>query len=116
MKNQHILRRFLYAWAGLCASWRSERSFRAHIIVAACALVLLCVMRPAPLWWALLLLACGLMTAVELVNTAVEKLADHLHPLHHETLGIVKDTLAGAVLVTCITATCIFIAFLYAEL
>jgi diacylglycerol kinase len=33
-----------------------------------------------------------------MVNTALEKLADHLHPGRHEQVRIVKDVAAGAVL------------------
>lgn len=114
VKNQHILHRFLYAWAGLRASWRSEKSFRAHIAVFLFIVCLLLVMRPPAVWWAFLLFASGGMMAVELINTAVEKLTDHLHPDRHEALAVVKDTLAAAVLVMCSAAVCVFVAFLCA--
>ena len=48
--------------------------------------------------WMLLLLCIGLVLALEMVNTAVEKLADRLHPDHHPQIGLVKDVAAGAVL------------------
>ena len=35
----------------------------------------------------------------ELANTALETLADHLHPDHHPEIGVAKDVAAGAVLV-----------------
>jgi undecaprenol kinase len=109
MKNQHILQRFQYAWAGLKASWRSEKSFRTHVAALAAILFLLVLLRPAAAWWALLLLASACAIAIELVNTAVEKLVDYLHPQQHEVIGIVKDTLAGAVLVAC-TAEAVLVA------
>jgi undecaprenol kinase len=46
-----------------------------------------------------------------LVNTAVEKLIDHVHPDQHEIVGIVKDTLAGAVLTLSVTSLLTFAAF-----
>jgi len=115
VKNQHIFRRFQYALQGLRASWRSEKSFRAHIMVFIFVLDLLLVTRPAPVWWALLLLASAVMIAVELINTAVEKLVDHLHPAQHEAVGAVKDILAAAVLVACLAGGLVLIAFLYTE-
>jgi undecaprenol kinase len=114
MKNQHIIRRFQFALAGLKESWRSEKSVRAHIAVGVAVLTLLLVTHPAPLWWALLLLAWGLMLAVELVNTALEKLVDHLHPDQHAIIGVVKDTLAAAVLVMCVIGGVVLLAFLWA--
>jgi len=113
MKNQNILRRMCFALAGIRESWRSEKSFRAHVAVFLGVLMLLLATRPAPLWWAMLLLADGAMMAMELINTAVEKLVDHIHPDQHSIIGVVKDTLAGAVLLSCCTGGCVLLAFLW---
>ncbi len=48
------------------------------------------------------------MIALEPINTAVEKLIDHVHPDQHAIVGIVKDTLAGAVLVMSATPLLVF--------
>jgi diacylglycerol kinase (ATP) len=116
MKNQSIWKRFGYALQGIQASIRTERSFRAHIAVAVFVVAVLLVTRPAPLWWGLMLLTTSVMMAVELVNTAVEKLVDFIHPGQHEVIGVVKDTLAGAVLVVCTAGVFVFAAFLWMEL
>lgn len=116
MKNQPIWKRSVYALQGLKATIRSERSFRAHLMSAAFVIVVLLATRPAPVWWALLLLATGLMMVAELINTAVEKLVDFIHPGQHEVIGVVKDTLAAAVFVSCTAGGLVFLAFLWAEL
>ena len=64
------------------------------------------------IWWALLLLNCGLVLAAELFNTALEHLIDLLHPGLHPSIKIAKDCAAGAVLILSISAACIFVAFL----
>ena len=115
MKNHNFFRRFGYAWTGLKISWRSERSFRTHVAGAAFVMIVLAVTRPAPVWWAILLLVAGAVIALEAINTAVEKLIDHIHPDEHSIVGIVKDTLAGAVLVMSATALLVFAAFLYSR-
>jgi diacylglycerol kinase (ATP) len=46
----------------------------------------------------------GVVVAPELVNTAVEHLADHLHPHEHPRVKAVKDCAAAAVLVASLTA------------
>jgi len=48
--------------------------------------------------WLWVLLCIGLVTGLEMVNTAIETLANHLHPERHSEIGIVKDVAAGAVL------------------
>ena len=116
MKNHNFLRRFGYAWAGLKICWASERSFRTHVVGAAFVLIVLAATHPAPVWWAILFLVSGAVIALEAINTAVEKLIDHVHPDQHAIIGIVKDTLAGAVLVMSATALLVFVAFLFSLL
>ena len=111
MKNRNFLHRLGYALAGLRVSFRTERTFRTLVAGWAFVFVVLAVTRPAPVWWAILLLTAGAVAALELVNTAVEKLVDHVHPDQHEIVGIVKDTLAGAVLAMSITSLLVFAAF-----
>lgn len=115
MKNHNMLGRFRFAMQGLRAAIKTERSFRDHLICAALVVLLLLFTHPAPIWWAALLLASCFMMATELVNTAVEKLIDYIHPAQHPVIGIVKDTLAAAVFVSCVAGACVLIAFLWAE-
>lgn len=48
--------------------------------------------------WMLQILAFGLVLGIEGVNTAVEKIADFIHPEFHNRIGFIKDIAAGAVL------------------
>ena len=112
MKNHNFLKRLGYAWQGIKTSWQTEKSFRTHISASVFVFIILLMTRPAAIWWAILLMACGLVLSLELLNTAIEKLVDHLHPEIHPTLKIVKDTLAGAVLIVSIVSLIVFIAFL----
>ena len=41
---------------------------------------------------------------MEGLNTAVEKIADFIHPTYHERIGFIKDIAAGAVFFAAITA------------
>jgi len=50
--------------------------------------------------------------AAELFNTAIEHLADHLHPDVHSQIRIVKDCAAAAVLVTVLGALGVALALL----
>jgi diacylglycerol kinase (ATP) len=67
-------------------------------------MVALMVLRPEPVWWALVILASAAVISAELFNTAIERLADHLHPEVHPSIGMVKDCAAAAVLVAALAA------------
>ena len=106
-KNQPFNRRFRFALAGLATAWRSEQNFRLQAVVFAGVVVALAVLKVEPLWWALVLLTSGMVFTAELFNTALEHLADHLHPDTHPRIRIVKDCAAAAVLVTAAAAAAV---------
>jgi diacylglycerol kinase (ATP) len=112
MKNQPFFRRAGFAWQGIFAAWRGESSLRTHLAATFGVVVVLATTRPAPLWWAVLLLTCAMVIAAELLNTALEHALDLIHPEPHPTVRMAKDCGAGAVLVLSIGALAVFIAFL----
>ena len=48
--------------------------------------------------WMFQILAFGLVLGIESLNTAVEKIADFIHPEFHHKIGFIKDIAAGAVM------------------
>jgi undecaprenol kinase len=104
MKNQPFHVRVGYAAYGFMAALRSESSFRLHVLAALIVLLLLIVTRPSPWWWVVMILTATIVMAAELLNTAIEHLADHLHPERHPQIRIVKDCAAAAVLVASVGA------------
>jgi diacylglycerol kinase (ATP) len=113
MKNQTFIRRLTFAFTGLCTAWRTEKSFKTQTVAAAGVVAALAWLRPAPLWWALTALTVAFVLAAELFNTAVEGLADHLHPEQHPAIKSVKDCAAAAVLVASIAAVGVAAAFVF---
>ncbi|MCC7597464.1 diacylglycerol kinase [Janthinobacterium sp. FW305-129] len=112
MKNQPFHKRMGFALQGLSSAFRMESSFRLQCLAALMVLIVLAWNRPAMIWWALLLLNCGMVLAAELFNTALENLIDHIHPALHPCIKTVKDCAAGAVLILSLSAICVFVAFL----
>ena len=111
-KNQPFHVRLRFAWAGLMQGLRSEHSLRFHAAALVLIVVVLLVLRPGPVWWALVLIASAGVFAAELFNTAIEHLADHLHPEAHSRIKMVKDCAAAAVLVTVLGALAVALALL----
>jgi diacylglycerol kinase (ATP) len=62
--------------------------------------------------WMMQIMAFGMVLAIEGINTAVEKIADFIHPEFHEKIGIIKDMAAGAVLFAA-TAVVIVLGIIY---
>jgi len=110
-KNQPLWVRLGFAFKGLQFALHSENSLRFQASVFVAVLVALAILRPGPLWWAIVLLASSAVLAAELFNTALERLVDHLHPDVHPHIRIVKDCAAAAVLLTALGAVAVGIAF-----
>ncbi|MEO6217788.1 MAG: diacylglycerol kinase [Sphingomonas sp.] len=114
MKNRSLLARIGFAVAGWRAAWARERSFRTQVWFAGLALLALLMIRPSPIWWALVALTCALVLALELINSALEGLIDLLHPAIHPEIKVIKDMLAGAVLAISCAALAVALALVVA--
>lgn len=57
--------------------------------------------------WMIQILVFGLVLSIEGLNTAVEKVADFIHPEYHKRIGFIKDIAAGAVFFAALTAIAI---------
>lgn len=85
--------------AGLRSAWASEQSLRIQSWTACGVMIVLAWLRPPLIWWALVGGMITLILAMELLNTTIEQLADHLHPDAHPRIKLVKDCAAAAVLI-----------------
>lgn len=103
-KNLALFARLANACSGLRHALAAERSLRLQAVALALVLAALAALRPGALWTALVIVASGCVLAAELFNTALEALADHLHPELHPRIRIVKDCAAAAVLVASLAA------------
>jgi diacylglycerol kinase (ATP) len=99
MKASPMHVRALHGLAGIRDGWRRERSFRSHAAASMLVLLALVGLRPEAIWWALAILGLAAGLGLELLNGAVEALADHLHPARHPQVRIVKDMASGGVLI-----------------
>jgi undecaprenol kinase len=111
-KNQRFRARLGFALRGLAQALRTEASLRLQALAGVLALAVLLVLRPAAVWWALVLLASAAVVAAELFNTAIEHLADELHPQQSPGVRLVKDCAAAGVLIAVLGALGVAAAFL----
>lgn len=93
-----FLARVTHALHGWVFFFRNETNGRIQAVVAVLIVMAGAFFRIAAQEWLWLLICIALVIALEMVNTAVETLADHLHPERHPEIKVVKDVAAGAVL------------------
>ncbi|HEX7882993.1 MAG TPA: diacylglycerol kinase [Afipia sp.] len=85
---------------GLAFAFRSEQAFREELIALLVAIPLAWLIGVTPVRRLELVMVVLLLMVVELLNTAIEKLADRLTTDHDPQIGRVKDMGSAAVGVT----------------
>lgn len=91
--------RLSYAWSGIMTAWREEGGFRNHVLGALAMVTTLVILEPALVWWGVALLCSALLLALELVNSAIERVIDHVDGNLHPRIKAIKDMSAAAVVV-----------------
>lgn len=94
---------------GIALAAESERSFRIHTLAMLVVTVLGWYLELVMLEWGLLFLTYAVMMGLEMLNSAIESLADFMHPDEHPAVKRVKDMAAGAVQVAAIFSIAIAI-------
>jgi diacylglycerol kinase len=95
-----LIKSFGYALRGLKIVVISQQNFRFHFIVACMVVMAGILARLTVIEWCIITITIFLVFAIEVVNTAIEKLVDFVSPGFHEQAGMVKDISAAAVLLT----------------
>jgi diacylglycerol kinase len=98
---------FIYAFEGIRTTFKDEQNFKIHTTISVIVILIAVALDFSNLRMIILLMVIGIVLALELVNTAVEKtvnlITHEVHPLAKQA----KDAAAGAVLVFSIFAVII---------
>jgi diacylglycerol kinase (ATP) len=97
MRMNRIIAAWLNSLRGLRWALRRETALRQEIIGLSIALPVAALISPDLSGFVMLIGVILAVIAAELLNTAVEKLSDHITPEHHPQIGIVKDLGSAAV-------------------
>ena len=95
-------RSFLFAVQGFRTALRTERNIKIMIVGGVFAIATGVVIGLDMLSWAIVILCCGVVLAVELLNTAIETVVDLVSPEYHPLAGRAKDISAGATWSLCV--------------
>ncbi|MDC1465338.1 diacylglycerol kinase family protein [Polaribacter sp.] len=90
------LRSLKFAFKGAWLLLTTEDSIKAQFFMAVMVTVMGFFFDISNVEWMLQFLAIGIVLVAEALNTAVEKMADFVHPDFHIKIGFIKDIAAGA--------------------
>ena len=90
------LRSIKYALKGMWLLLTTEDSIKAQFFIGLIALSIGFYFNISATEWMLQLIVIALVLVAEACNTAVEKMADFVHPDYHKKIGFIKDIAAGA--------------------
>src|SRR5690606_41581137 len=97
--NNPRFRSFAHAWNGIRIMIKEESNVRIHLLLGMVATALGFLLNIEPYEWLSLLLTIGLVLVTEAVNTALERLSDHVTPEAHHQIKTEKELSAGEILI-----------------
>ncbi|MGL2993478.1 diacylglycerol kinase family protein [Flavobacterium sp. TSSA_36] len=98
------LKSVTYAFKGAVKLIRTEHSIMVQFSIGIAVTILGFWMHISASEWMFQTFAIGLVMSVEGLNTAVEKIADFIHPNYSKRIGFIKDIAAGSVFFAALTA------------
>src|SRR5262249_1345948 len=114
MQRSFTVDRFLRAtvnsWHGLRGAAQSEAAVREELVAIALAVPLAFVVAESPLKRFALIGVILFILVVELLNTAIEKLADEVATVPHPGIGRIKDMGSAAVGIAILVAMSVWLA------
>lgn len=93
-----------YAFKGAVFLLKTEPSIKVQLSIGIIVSIAGFYFQISSTEWLIQFLAIGLVMSIEGINTAIEEMANFIHPEHHKKIGIIKDIAAGAVFIASIFA------------
>jgi len=95
---------FRYAFSGIISLIKNEHNARIHLIAAFLAVILGIILRLSVTEWLFISLVISLVFITELINSAIEMMADLIDPDVNHEIKQIKDYGAASVLISAIIA------------
>ena len=94
-----------YAYKGAFILFKTEASIKIQFTIALLVTIAGFYFKISTYEWMIQILAVGLVICAEGMNTAIEEIANFIHPERHKKIGLIKDIAAGAVFIASIFAS-----------
>lgn len=106
-KMKKIIKSFKYAIEGILTGIKQERNMKIHITIMILVIIMGIILKINKIEWIICIILFGVVISLELINTAIENTIDLITLEKNSKAKIAKDTAAGAVLVSAISAAII---------
>lgn len=110
---QKFLKGFVYASEGIFLAIRKERNLRVQVVIAFIVTVAAILTGMTQSEWFIILILFGGMFALEIMNSAIERVVDLVTTEEHPLAKQAKDLAAGSVLIfaiiSAIIGLCLFV-------
>lgn len=98
---------FVYAWNGIVHGVKRERNLKFHVLATVIVIIAGVLTKLTRMEWFIVLMLIGGMLALEMMNSAIERVVDLITSKRHPLAQQAKDLAAGAVLVYAIISAVI---------
>lgn len=105
-----------WAFKGAIRLFKTEASIKVQLFVALLVTIAGFYFEISKTEWLFQIAMIGLVMSIEGINTAIEYMADFIHPERHKTIGHIKDIAAGAVFIASISAIIVAAIIYYPKL
>mgnify|MGYP000947705091 CR=1 FL=1 len=103
----------IYALNGLKVLLKEEHNSRIHTAITVVVVIAGFLLKISTIEWLIVCILIGMVFSLEIMNSAIENLCDHVTSQWHETIKKIKDLAASAVFVaSVISVICGIIIFL----
>ncbi|MFT5647730.1 MAG: diacylglycerol kinase (ATP) [Aureispira sp.] len=96
-----------YAFKGACYLIKNEASIQVQFGLGIIITIAGFYYNLSATEWMIQIAVIALIMTIEGINTAIEEIADFVHPEYHKKIGLIKDISAGAVFIFAIAAVII---------
>jgi len=105
-----------YAFNGALYLCKTEASIKIQLAIALIVIIAGFYFKISTTEWLFQIAMIGLVMSMEGINTAVEYIADFIHPDLHSSIGRIKDIAAGAVFIASIASVIVAIIIYYPKI
>lgn len=93
-----FIRGFVYAFSGLVVFFKNETNGKVQLLAGCVAVILGFAVKLSSHEWIAIIGCIAAVLSLEMMNSAIEKICNHIQPDLHPAIKIIKDIAAAAVL------------------
>jgi len=102
IRIKRLFKSFKYAFRGLLKAFKEEQNIRIQFFIGLLVVVIGIFFNISKFEWLMVFFSIGVVLLMELVNSAVERVADILRPRINQYVKEIKDIMSAAVMLASI--------------